>query len=50
MGFAIDGDVPGGRGGPRSGDRSWGDLMLEGFESIPGSFGPVVGMRSSPPL
>lgn len=47
MGFAIDGEEP---GGTKCGNRSWGKLVLAGFESTPLSLGPVVGMCQVPPF
>lgn len=47
MGFAVDGEEP---GGTKCGNRSWGKLVLAGFESNPLCLGPVVGMYQVPPL
>lgn len=48
-GFAVDEEEPGGN---KCGKRSWGKLVLAGFDSTLLSLGPVVGMYQvpSPPL
>lgn len=47
VGFAVDGEEP---GGTKCGKRSWGKLVLAGFDSTLLSLGPVVGMYQVPPF